>query len=61
MMLRDDLTRARKSAENVAARLLDSRLPPLLDKITKLEARIKKLESAPKPEAKPKGKTDGKL
>ena len=46
-MLRDDFARVRKSATNIAARMVAEKVDPLLDKIAKLEARVAKLERAP--------------
>lgn len=61
-MLKDELAKVRRVSTNIAERLVVEREAALLDKIAKLEERVKKLERAPKAEPKTYGgKTDAKL
>lgn len=57
-MLKDELSKVRSVASNIAERVVVARESALLDKIAKLEARVAKLEREPKTEIKYGGKTN---
>ena len=59
-MLRADVERVRQVANAIAESAVKAQVDQLIKQIDELATRIANLEKA-NPEAKPKGKTDGKL